>query len=199
MAIVNDHFYDDKSFIRDGPIRFLESKYGDEWVLSLDTAYLGISQGDQPLEKLDMIRLHDSVAPVIDERLAVQVSSEKFLKEKDGHIILMITGLCQEYGALIQKEIRQYVEMLSGRALDKKRLHNFLYCSQLLGWIKKVKKGNNTYYVATGGEYALVFSLEDEVEPRDKLRWRMDIRTYWKSQDQARARAISEVLEGAAP
>lgn len=104
LAIINDHYYNDKSFIRDGPIRFLESKYGDEWVHSLETAYLGIADGNN-LKNLDAIRLHDSVSPVIEQRLEAQAETEKFVKEKDGHIILMITGLCQEYGALNQKKL----------------------------------------------------------------------------------------------
>lgn len=196
LAIVNDHYYNEKSFIRDGPIRFLESKYGDEWVLSLETSYLGISGGNEPLKALDMIRLHDSVAPVIIQRLDAQAATEKFVKEKDGHTILMITGLCQFYGALNQREIRRYLGALGNISIDQKRLHNFLYCSELLGWIRKIKKGNNTYYAATGGEQALDFSFEDNVEQRDKLRWRNDIRAFWKTNDHPRSHAISDVFGG---
>src|SRR5690606_23298297 len=44
LAVVEDYFYNQVSFVRDGPVRHLETDYGDEWVLVIDRAELGIDE-----------------------------------------------------------------------------------------------------------------------------------------------------------
>jgi hypothetical protein len=43
LAVLNDYYYDRESFVRNARIKFLENKYGEEWIVSLDTADLGIT------------------------------------------------------------------------------------------------------------------------------------------------------------
>src|SRR5690606_32043688 len=35
LAVVDEHYYFQESFVKNGPIKFLENKHGEEWVLSL--------------------------------------------------------------------------------------------------------------------------------------------------------------------
>jgi hypothetical protein len=63
-----------------------------------------------------------------------------------------------------------------------------------LGWIKKIRKSNNIFYVAVATESALDYQVKTDSAVRDKLRWRTDIGNYWKKKDAARLRAIAEVV-----
>lgn len=203
LPAVKDHYYNQKSFIKDGPVRFLETNHGDEAVLILESGHLGLPANSDTLEGLDAPRLHAIVSEVVEERLAAQPTSSRFDAKIPGHIMLLLTGLCQEYGALLKKEIRQYIKELCNlpdedEYLREKRINNFIYCVCLVGWIVKIKKGNNTYYVSTGNGAAIDYKFKHDVKLKDKLRWRTDIRDHWRTQEGARSRAISEGLKEAA-
>lgn len=193
MAVIDDYYYNESSFIRNGPIAFLEQEHGDEWVLVLDRKEVGIDENGI-ITKLDSKALSQSLLPEIEKRLSGRRRWEKLDTENSGHLILLITGLCQEYGALTLTEIRS---LLSAIGIDHPRIQNFLYCAELLKWIQKVKKGNHSFYVAAPGEFALDYKLLDNVASKDRIRWRADIRSHWAEFDRPRLRAIADVRASA--
>ncbi|WP_428685368.1 retron St85 family effector protein [Reyranella sp.] len=188
LAVLDDFYYSASSFIRNGPVRFLENEYGEEWILVLDRAELGISATGTN-ETLDVTAFASAILPAVQKRLVAKPTWSKFDPTNSGHAILFMTGLCQEFGALTIGEIRTY---LSSFGIPTDRLANYAYCAELLGWIKKVRRGNNNFYVATPGEAALDYKFE--TGPQDKLRWRAEIRQYWQRNDTTRFKAIGSVL-----
>lgn len=128
--------------------------------------------------------------PAIEKRIRAVRHWTQFQSQNEGHSILLITGLCQEFGALILKEIRDSLTIFG---VNTDRLQNFMYCAELFGWVRKVRKGNNIFYVTTGGDQALEFNLTGSYPIRDKLRWRSDIRQFWSKEDNTRFRAITQV------
>jgi hypothetical protein len=188
LAVLDDFYYGASSFIKHGPVRFLEKQYGEEWILVLDRVELGISATGTN-ESLNMTAFAAAVLPAVQKRLEQKALWSKFDKANSGHAILFATGLCQEFGALTIGEIKEYLDHFE---IPTTRLYNYLYCAQLLGWIEKVRKGNNNYYVATRGELALDYKFE--AGPQDKIRWRSDIRHYWQKKDGTRLKAIASIL-----
>ncbi len=193
LAVIDDNYYERSSFIRNGPVKFLEANHGEEWVHVLDKLELGIPE-DNTLSTLNSIKFLASITPAIDKRLRMLPDWTKCQIRQDGHVILLITGLCQEFGALILKEIREYLDYFKA---NTSRLQNFIYCAELLGWITKVRKGNNIYYVATQGDSALDYSFNPASTVRDKVRWRSDIRSFWRKEDGPRFSAITKIMAGA--
>lgn len=190
LAVLDDFYYNEVSFIRNGPVRYLENVHGEEWITVLERAHVGIAD-DGTIAQLDNPKLIASILPAINKRLNMNDKWAKFDLTNAGHIILAMTGLCQEYGALTITEIRQYLDNLG---IQSVRLKNFIYCAEILGWIFRVRKGNHIYYVSTGGESAIDYSVNEDLPNHDKIRWRSDIRAYWAKNDPTRLRAISEVL-----
>lgn len=189
LAVLDDFYYNQVSFIRNGPVLFLENEHGEEWVIVLDRADVGISDNGT-LENLNPAAFCDTVLPAIENRLKANPRWSKFDIENAGHAILLTVGLCQEYGALTVKEIKSY---LGEFGIDEPRLINFTYCAQLLGWIKKVRKGHHIFYVATGGDPAIDYTISGDGPPHDKVRWRADVRAHWAATDAPRLRAIADV------
>lgn len=99
LAVVEDHYYEQVSFVRDGPVRHLEAEYGDEWVLVIDRAEVGIDH-EGGLTGLDLTAFGQSVLPVVESRLEALNKSHKFDPNNSGHAMKLIAGLCQEFGAL---------------------------------------------------------------------------------------------------
>lgn len=189
IAVLTSFYYSQSSFIRNGPIAYLEHTYGDEWVHVLDDADLGIDEGGS-LARLDAQKLSFAIEPTINARLKKRSGWTTFNNSHDGHIILLIVGLCQELGALTLSEIREHLIYFG---IEKPRLQNFLYCAQLLGWVQKIRKGNHIFYVGVPVGNAVDYQLNTAPQFRDKLRWRTDVRSYWAANDPSRLRAITEV------
>ncbi|MBR2658231.1 MAG: retron St85 family effector protein [Loktanella sp.] len=191
LAILTDHHYAQSSFIMNGPIRFLERRHGEESVLALDSEELKISPND--ISVIEQVAFQATIEKAIEERLNRLDKWSKFDPNNAGHIIMAITGLCQEFGALIEKEIREFSSYFG---VNDIRFTNYVYCAELLGWIKKVRKGNHIYYVAVDAEQAINFKFIEGVKSRDKARWRSNIRIYWQETDSPRMRAIQQVNSG---
>lgn len=189
LVVLDEYYYNQSSFVKQGPLRYLEIKQGEESIVALDRASVGIGD-DGTIAGLDTANFAAAVLPALEQRLSKLPKSEKFNPKNAGHAILLLVGLCQELGALTQSELRDFLKLFGVSDL---RFSNFVYCAELLQWVRKVRKGNSIYYVAKGGEFALEYQLNKTVILRDKIRWRSDIRAHWQKQDAARFNAIRDV------
>jgi hypothetical protein len=59
--------------------------------------------------------------------------------------------------------------------------------------LRRVRKGNHIFFVFTGLENAVDYHLVEDAPFKEKIRWRSDIRAFWKNHDTARFNAISEL------
>jgi hypothetical protein len=190
LVVLDEFHYNQSSFVKQGPLRYLEIKEGEESIVALDRTHVGIDS-DGKIAGLNTANFAATVLPALDKRLSELPKSEKFDVENAGHAILLLVGLCQEFGALTQSEIRDFLKAFGIKDL---RFSNFVYCAELLRWIRKIRKGNSIYYVAeVSGDPALDYQFNKGASLRDKLRWRSDIRGHWQKQDTARFNAIRDV------
>ena len=190
LAVLDDFHYRESSFIRNGPIRFLENEHGEEWVLVLDRKELGIDEHGS-IAKLSLLPFMASVTSAVERRLRSRSRSSSFKNTNSGHAIFLLTGLCQEFGALTISEIKEYLTELGVRDL---RLENCIYCALTLRWIKRIRKGHQIFYVAIVDDPALEFTTVAWAPHRDKTRWRADIRAYWLKNEPVRIKAIAEAV-----
>lgn len=190
LAILDEYHYEQRSFVKNGPITFLENKHGEEWVLSLERKFIGIDD-DGNISALKPKEFLQSVKPVIEKRLTSIDTSNKLDVTFSGHAILLIVGLCQEFGALTITEIRECLLVVG---FVDMRIKNYIYCAKLLGWIDIRRKGNNIYYVGIPDRPSIEYQLKAGPSDRDKLRWRSEIRQHWRETDGSRFRAITESL-----
>lgn len=192
LAVLDDYYYSQESFIVQGPVRYLEKYHGEQAIHVLDRQEIGIDD-DGGISGLIEANFAASMFPVVKGRLDARLKWTKFDPENSGHAILSIVGLCKEFGALTQTEIRSYLTVFG---VQTPRFDNWVYCAQLLGWLKRVRNGNHIFFVATEGEPALDYKFKDDVLFKEKIRWRSDIREYWKVSDRARFNAISKIALG---
>lgn len=195
LVVLDEYHYNQSSFVKQGPLRYLEIQEGEESIVALDRAHVGIGS-DGKITGLDAANFASAVLPALDARIAKLPKFEKFNTGGAGHSILLMTGLCQEFGALTQTEIREYLKHFGVQDL---RFENFFYCAEVLNWIRKIRKGNSIYYVAEPGDPALDFQFKKDVSSRDKVRWRSDIRAHWQKHDIARFNAIKDGKVASSP
>jgi hypothetical protein len=189
LVVLDEHYYNQSSFVKHGPLRYLETEQGEESIVALDRAHIGIDARGK-IAGLNTANFANAVLPALDKRLSKLPKFEKLDPRNAGHAILLMVGLCQELGALTQSELRGHLTNFGVKDL---RFSNFSYCAELLKWVRKIRKGNNIFYVASAIEAALDYQLTKTAVPRDKLRWRSDIRAHWQKHDAARFNAIQDV------
>jgi hypothetical protein len=67
LAVLNDFHYGQSSFVRNGPLKFLENEHGDESILVLDRAHVGLGV-DGKIEKSDGTNFASAVLPAVTKR-----------------------------------------------------------------------------------------------------------------------------------
>ena len=188
LAVLASSHYDTSSFVRNGPVAYLERLHGDEAIHVLDCEEIGLTTEGR-IKTLDTAAFADSMLTVVSTRLSSKPRFSKFDSTNAGHVALLIVGLCHEYGALTQEEIRSFCDPLGVRNV---RFHNLLYCAMLLGWIKKVRKGNHVFYASSAPKSAIDFSFKEDSGYKVKVRFRGDLRAHYRdTKDVSRLSAIT--------
>jgi len=124
--------------------------------------------------------------------LARQTASREhatFNLDRNGHVIKLIVGLIQHYGALTLDEIDVLLYCV-GVKREHSEIRNFLLCSIFLRWIIRDKRGLNTFYVAIVDKQAITYKATAGIALIDRDRWRTDIVDYWQKNEPERFNSI---------
>jgi hypothetical protein len=111
-----------------------------------------------------------------------------------GHVIKLIVGLIQDYGALSVEEVESLLKLLK---VTKAReiINGYLLCAEAVEWLKKVPKGRFDYFIATKTKaYAATITLKDTAQVKNRMRRRALIRDYWRKNDIPRHNSITKVF-----
>ena len=137
-------------------------------------------------------KFRDQLDPPLRERLERTREPSTFNADRPGHLIKLIVGLVQEFGALTEDEVAALVEKL-GIDLSRERLRSYLLCAKSVEWLVAERKGFRDFLVAVPDKEAVNFRYLGEALPKNRARRKLDIRKYWKENDEARFRAISKI------
>jgi hypothetical protein len=194
LVVIDDHFYDQESFVRLGPIKFLEETHGSNTVCVLDRDEIGITVLI-PTERIDFSRLNMAIffervnSAILSKTTSISSSESRehttLNKDRPGHIIKLITGLIQHYGALTEGEIEAFLDAIK-LPQETSRIHDYLVCAQLVEWIDKKKRGGETFYFPKTLNKSMSFGLISGIKKLDRIRWKADIVSYWKKNDPER-------------
>ena len=156
VAILEESYWEQQepSFIRDGPVAFLEKleQKDKKFVLVYDWLRSDTGDGRRPLD-LDRARnaldkLLDWLSGRVEDRSAVEAHhKETFRKTNRGHILLLLADLI-DLGSVVQVgEITSVLNSL-GISLGRRRLNRYLFLLGNLNLIHKTKVGHREYYLA---------------------------------------------------
>lgn len=194
LVIIDDSRYIEKSFIRYGPIMYLQRAHGDASVCVINRADIGVADISR-LENLDYKNFFNIMSESINERILKTEESSRFDSSKRGHIIKLLVGLTQWYGALTIDEI-EICLMYFDFNYNRSDIVNFLLCAQLLGWVVKDQRGLRTFFAASAEKMAVQF-FEREGDPKlNRLRWQAQVREQWKNIDPLRFNCICSASAG---
>lgn len=193
LVVVRDRYWDDDSFVKLGPLRSLENNYEGS-VFVVNDADIGIVHDS--LTHLKIEALKGILQNPIQYHLGKKRDHSTFDKKRRGHVIKLITGLIQEYGALELIEIEELLHNLDA-ATCRSTIASYLLCAKAVEWVTVKRRGFRTFYVANDlPAPAATLSVRQDSSVRDGVRRRLLIRDHWKQTDPDREASIRDVVGG---
>jgi hypothetical protein len=194
LVIVRQKHWNANSFIRLGPLRLIERKYGREFIYVVEDNDVGIEEDS--VAKVDKNALASLLTAPITIRFQRLGEPTTFDAGRSGHVIKLTVGLVQEYGTLDLEEISFLLELLNS-ARTLKEIQGYLLCAESVGWLKKISKGTTDYFVAmkTRTDAANIQS-KSSAKIKNKTRRRVLIRDHWRKTDELRHRSIAQIFGG---
>lgn len=186
LVVIDDTKHDDDSFIRWGALQYLEEHYSRSAICVLKTQEIGQGAGARP-DDIDKTAFATVIASALKARVRAAREHQNFDPSKSGHMIKLITGLIQDYGALKGDEIESVMAHI-GHPLKEGDFLRYTQCAEALGWIKKDQRNLEDYFTATSQKEAIRFTFSGK--PIDRQRWRADVLQYWKREDPDRFESI---------
>ncbi|MCZ7891036.1 retron St85 family effector protein [Agrobacterium salinitolerans] len=196
LVVIDDKRYGENSFIKLGPIRAIENANGDGAICVVNHGDLGIEEISD-LSNLDTKFFSKLLKDAIAFRQKKIPEHSSFNPSYSGHMIKLIVGLIQWYGALTVDEIETALYCLDA-SCTVARINDYLLCAEFAKWIVAHKRGVQTFFVAMPTDnVAVQFSPKAEKKMLGRVRWQAEVRAYWKEHDILRFRAISDVMKDA--
>lgn len=191
FVVVREHHYIADSFIKLGPLRRIEKKIGRGAIAVISDKDVGMSEKD--VSKIDKDVFVSLLQSPLHTRLNTNREPTTFNPEKSGHIIKLIVGLVQEYGALTADEILTLLKTLNvNRSI--KEISGYILCCKAVEWLDVRSRGANDYLVSKVMKVdAATLSMKAEAKEKVKSRRRMLILEQWKKIDPQRLLAIKSV------
>jgi hypothetical protein len=187
LVVIREKHYNQTSFIKVGILESLKSEYGRESYYILDDNHVGIF-GDN-LSHINRDELAATLSKPVSDKLAAIDSFTTFDPKLRGHIVKLIVGFIQEFGALTFEEI---ITLLIAVDVDKPlaEIEQLCLCTKVMEWVDLVGKGAKDFVVAKVSEPAAEFKIVGKKLEKNPIRRRANFLENWKANDNDRFRAI---------
>ncbi len=198
LVVMDDKNYGDSSFVKLGPVRRLEGKYGKSAICVLNRQDIKIPDITKVAD-VDLDSFATTLIAAITKRKSDYKEHTTFIPDRPGHLIKLIVGLIQHYGALTETEIDVLLYAMELK-VSAEKLPDYLLCAINANWIVKDKRGVEEYYCALPNKSpAMEYKLRKDLAPdeRDKDRWRARVIEHWKATEPDRFSSIQAALAGA--
>jgi hypothetical protein len=184
LILVRDYYLKDDSFIKLGPLQQLKNKYGEHSVYTINDDEINISK--KTIHTVNLQVLSDRITPAINTRFGEVRARRPFDKRQVGHIIKLMVGFVQEFGALTAKELREILGSFDIR-ISEKRVDRLMLCAEAALWVVRERRGFETFYIARATDRdALIIRFQKGADLFNRSRRRQVIRDYWEENDAQR-------------
>jgi hypothetical protein len=195
FVVVREKHWEELSFIKLGPLRLIEQEHGRDSIYVINDEDVGIHGNSASAVSPDTLK--DQLLNPLTIRLEKPREPTTFDATRSGHVIKLVVGLVQEYGALQVTEISALLKSLNVTTTTEERIHRYLFCAENVGWLRKVSKGTVDYFVAVATKLdAAVIHSKASAKEKNRPRRRLLIREHWQKHDAQRFKAISQIFKG---
>ena len=183
-AVIDTSHYTSPSFIRKGPIEYLQKRQ-ERQVISHNWL---VSKGNRPA--VPKLRLF---APDLLDELAeihrAYPSSHKVDVSSSAHQMLVLVSLLRVAQPLKLNEITHCMQCIAPD-ITNTDVQRYLSMLQSLDLIKKHRHGHVNYYANINNSSFVDWTFRDDEPRKEILRWTMDFRSFFEKTDKRRITAL---------
>lgn len=186
VVVVDEHHFEEDSFIRLGPINRLEHDTSRK-VLVHDWHQVDMLGRKSPAYE----KLIPDISQIIDEvrdLLRAQEGEQVFRLGEPGHTMILICELCDLFGALSHQEIVKYAQMADS-SVTSNSIDQYIFLLEKCGILRVKAKGQGRYYFAPDWRPHVTFSFSDS-RRIDRDRLRVDVVEYYRQNLKSRAEVV---------
>lgn len=184
--IVQDKYYSDESFIRNGPIRHMEDMRDD----SVSSYPWNISSTDKKLIRSSAAPHVSSIRQELIDRLAKVAAKETFNASNKRHIMILIFWIVQRLRGAILKDIADSLSHF-GISETPENIRKYLYCMRVADWIGEKKYWHPTYYYPRIDRDPLDYAFSGT--KNDPLRFKSDVAAEMSKRDLSRPKPVLDL------
>lgn len=176
------------SYINLGPIDAVKQKYGNDRLFILYLEDLGIDRISD-VANIDLGALKRMISDYIVDSIEKNKEPRSFDNNRNGHLIKLVTGLIQHFGALTYSEIVDQLHKLKVQC-SVESVMKFADIGIFLDWLKIEHRGPRQFLVPLQERDAIEYALIDGAPTLNKSAWRLKVREYWAANDPDRFSAL---------
>lgn len=184
LVVMESHHYAEPSFIRLGPIEYLEKTFKNT------TECHRWRNSDRTLDYPAIEEVQADLVASIQEKIRHPLPSRKFSPQSWRDCALLACELISIFSALTFKEIQSHLADFGAKKNDK-QIHQLLYILIRLDFIYMEPKGTQRFYISR--DVRSFVNLEFSAQDFDLMRFRQDVLEHYEKADKKRHRAILEV------
>nr|WP_225540524.1 retron St85 family effector protein [Xanthomonas sp. XNM01] len=188
-VFVSSHHFDQPSFIRLGPIKYLELLENEAEVFP----WVRLQGGRETVDKDWLAASAHELFDALQERAVSKNPESRFDPGKWLHRALLICNLIWLMSALTITEIELYLDLFDVK-MSNEDLRQAMFILERLELVYIVARSRQRFYVAKGSSDFIRWSIKRS--ELDLERMQMDIARYYEEVDRKRFRAIQEVRRG---
>ncbi|MGB4866169.1 MAG: retron St85 family effector protein, partial [Hyphomicrobium sp.] len=179
LVFIHSNHYSANSFIKYGPIRYLENT-NQKSVQEFD--WQKNNRGNLTLESTQ--RHLASFKSAADSFLKSLPQAESFKVDNVGHCIMLIAGVIFTLRCCKLREVVEATKLL-GLEFTESRIKQYIFCLKLVGWLKLVKR-DVQYHIYVADRSPIVFRGPGPISDFarfDPVRVRYDILQSYEKDD----------------
>lgn len=187
LIFIETEHYQSESFIKLGPIDYLEKIYDNfaqchRWLTGSGSAAV--------LDKAVAVELQPELAEAVRSRASRPLPETRFQPSEWLHGALLACDLLNICSALTIRELRQLMVSV-GCERSESEIKQLLFLLTRMGFLTMEPKGDQRFYVSTDAREFIRFGLRDT--SFDLMRFRSNLLETFQLKDKKRFRVIQEV------
>lgn len=185
MVFISNHHYEQTSFIRLGPVKYLEES--DNRAACFPWIKLNLGRESLDLERVNELQLE--LFEAVKERLPLPNTDTLFDKQLWLHRALLVCELLWLMSALTITELVSYLE-ICGVNLTQSELRQTLFILEKMGLIAIEARSTQRFYVSKIDRSFIKWNYL--VDVFDAARFQSEVAKYYENDDKKRFRALQQ-------
>lgn len=175
LVFISEEHYESTSFIKDGPIRFLEE------IDDSSVQVVSLSPNTRrTYAKADVDSETPNIRNAIEKQLSRRIRPRVFDRHNKGDLALLIAGVVHMLRCAKRGEIEEALQII-GVSCPESELKRNLFLLDSVGWISTKKRYKSVYYLYDAKGFSCFFDAGQRYNDADLVRARLQILEGYRS------------------